>query len=175
MKCKYLFFKIRKKFYLKKKFYRILLEIDPNIAAKIVALRPSLEALIVRSCIHPETLDIKSEDSIEFIEILKQISSDLNWLPVDSNEPYSSLPNQQTSHAQQNYGENQLLRSSFNDNFSQYNSILINKAVSSTFIENENQHNESGENNNVLDAISGYNKESSSFSNNYINQRKLKL
>jgi hypothetical protein len=43
------------------KMLRIRLKMPAKVASKIVALRPCLEALIVRTCIHPEQLGEQPE------------------------------------------------------------------------------------------------------------------
>lgn len=50
-------------------------------AARIVALRPCIEALIVRTCLNPGTTNQVHEDDNKLIKILKQLSSPFGWSP----------------------------------------------------------------------------------------------
>uniref|UniRef100_A0A915DW30 RNA helicase n=1 Tax=Ditylenchus dipsaci TaxID=166011 RepID=A0A915DW30_9BILA len=57
----------------------ITLSMDPLIAAQIVALRPCLEALIVRTCLHPELLMTPLEADKDLMDIVTRLSSDTEW------------------------------------------------------------------------------------------------
>ncbi|KAI1716587.1 double-stranded RNA binding motif domain-containing protein [Ditylenchus destructor] len=57
----------------------INLEVDANVAAQIVAMRPCLEALIVRTCMQPETMEQQSDADKELKEIVTSLSSDIEW------------------------------------------------------------------------------------------------
>lgn len=61
-------------------FYRITLKMDMNVAARIVALRPCIEAFVVRSCLDPQSTISLSEADIRLLSILKQISSPVEWI-----------------------------------------------------------------------------------------------
>lgn len=154
-----------------------MLEIDPDFAARIVALRPSIEALIVRSCIHPESLNLLSDDDIEFIEILKEISSETNWLPEDLKRFKDYQP---VNNYQQNYGENQFIQSRsnerdfFNHPQQQYNSTSVDQP-STFFTVNGKQYTEFVKKEKSFDPIPKYN-EMDHFNVNYMNQsKKIKL
>lgn len=70
---------------------------NPKLAAQIVALRPCFDALVVRACLNPEMLETSQPDSIELIELLKEISSELGWMPTDSEftqNPTNAIPTQ---------------------------------------------------------------------------------
>ena len=58
--------------------YRVNLAIDPSIAARVVALRPALEALIVKATTNPEALsepDPRDSGLIEVVRSLSKISA----------------------------------------------------------------------------------------------------
>ncbi|EJW76411.1 hypothetical protein WUBG_12677, partial [Wuchereria bancrofti] len=50
-------------------------------AARIVALRPCIEALVVRSCLNPEATNKVDENDNKLLMILKQLSSPFDWSP----------------------------------------------------------------------------------------------
>ncbi|CAD5222539.1 unnamed protein product [Bursaphelenchus xylophilus] len=51
----------------------ITLEMDPSDAAKIVALRPAIEGLIVRTCLNPASLTEPSPQDQQFLDVLRQL------------------------------------------------------------------------------------------------------
>uniref|UniRef100_A0A915PRX8 RNA helicase n=1 Tax=Setaria digitata TaxID=48799 RepID=A0A915PRX8_9BILA len=57
----------------------IPLKMDVQAAARIVALRPCIEALIVQTCLNPEATDKTVEDNSKLLNILKQLSSPFGW------------------------------------------------------------------------------------------------
>ncbi|KAK6112877.1 Helicase conserved C-terminal domain family protein [Brugia pahangi] len=59
----------------------IPLKMNVQAAARIVALRPCIEALIVRSCLNPETTNKVDENDNKLLKILKQLSSPFGWSP----------------------------------------------------------------------------------------------
>nr|CDP97532.1 BMA-RHA-1, isoform g [Brugia malayi] len=59
----------------------ISLKMNVQAAARIVALRPCIEALIVRSCLNPETTNKVDENDNKLLKILKQLSSPFGWSP----------------------------------------------------------------------------------------------
>lgn len=63
-------------------------------AARIVALRPCIEALIVRTCLNPEATNKVCGNDSKLLKILKQLSSPFGWSP---NEQISDM--QQQEHA----------------------------------------------------------------------------
>uniref|UniRef100_A0A914RF19 Uncharacterized protein n=1 Tax=Parascaris equorum TaxID=6256 RepID=A0A914RF19_PAREQ len=58
------------------------MKMDAQVAARIVALRPCIEAFIVRSCLHPESADSISDQDKKLIGILEEISSPTEWKPL---------------------------------------------------------------------------------------------
>lgn len=56
--------------------------IPAKTASKIVALRPAIEALIVRTCMHPEILAEKSENDVILTDLIQQLSTSTDWLPT---------------------------------------------------------------------------------------------
>ena len=52
-----------------------MLEIDPTVAAAIVALRPCIESLLIRSCCNPESLETLNENDRELGQIIRTLSS----------------------------------------------------------------------------------------------------
>ncbi|VDM80733.1 unnamed protein product, partial [Strongylus vulgaris] len=53
----------------------ITLKMDVQVAASIVALRPCIEAMLVRSCINPESLMTATEQDRELCTLLRELSS----------------------------------------------------------------------------------------------------
>uniref|UniRef100_A0A158P5Q9 RNA helicase n=1 Tax=Angiostrongylus cantonensis TaxID=6313 RepID=A0A158P5Q9_ANGCA len=53
----------------------ITLKMDVSVAASIVALRPCIEAMLVRSCLNPESLMAASEQDRELCSLLRELSS----------------------------------------------------------------------------------------------------
>ncbi|KAL3990479.1 Helicase associated domain (HA2) family protein [Acanthocheilonema viteae] len=70
----------------------IPLKMNVQAAARIVALRPCIEALIVRTCLNPEATNKVREDDNKLLKILKQISSPFSWLP---NEKVTEIQQQE--------------------------------------------------------------------------------
>uniref|UniRef100_A0A915BYT3 Pontin n=1 Tax=Parascaris univalens TaxID=6257 RepID=A0A915BYT3_PARUN len=67
----------------------IPLKMDVLAAARIVALRPCIEAFIVRSCLHPEAADAMSDHDRTLVNIIKELSSPYGWSPE---KPSQSTP-----------------------------------------------------------------------------------
>ncbi|VDK75539.1 unnamed protein product [Litomosoides sigmodontis] len=57
----------------------IPLKMNVQAAARIVALRPCIEALTVRTCLNPEATNRFGEDDTKLLKILKQLSSPFIW------------------------------------------------------------------------------------------------
>ncbi|PIO63300.1 hypothetical protein TELCIR_15103, partial [Teladorsagia circumcincta] len=53
----------------------ITLKMDVSVAASIVALRPCIEAMLVRSCINPESLMTATDQDRELCSLLRELSS----------------------------------------------------------------------------------------------------
>ncbi|VDO94441.1 unnamed protein product [Heligmosomoides polygyrus] len=53
----------------------ITLKIDVSVAASIVALRPCIEAMLVRTCLNPESLMTATEQDRELCSLLRALSS----------------------------------------------------------------------------------------------------
>ncbi|XGW21685.1 hypothetical protein V3C99_004562 [Haemonchus contortus] len=53
----------------------ITLKMDVSLAAAIVALRPCIEAMLVRSCINPESLMASTDQDRELCSLLRELSS----------------------------------------------------------------------------------------------------
>uniref|UniRef100_A0A915BGD2 ATP-dependent RNA helicase A n=5 Tax=Parascaris univalens TaxID=6257 RepID=A0A915BGD2_PARUN len=74
----------------------IVMKMDAQVAARIVALRPCIEAFIVRSCLHPESADSISDQDKKLIGILEEISSPTEWptgsFPERCSVEINSLP-----------------------------------------------------------------------------------
>ncbi|KAL3097315.1 hypothetical protein niasHT_023534 [Heterodera trifolii] len=60
----------------------IPLAMSASIAAKIVALRPSIENMIIRTCLHPELLANPPNEDKELVAILRALSSAVEWQPT---------------------------------------------------------------------------------------------
>lgn len=56
-----------------------MLDINPEDAAKVVALRPCIESLIVRSALSPNSLENRSPRDQQLIDVLKQLCSENTW------------------------------------------------------------------------------------------------
>lgn len=65
----------------------IPLKMDVLAAARIVALRPCIEAFIVRSCLHPEAADAMSDQDRKLVDIMKELSSPYGWSPEKPPQP----------------------------------------------------------------------------------------
>uniref|UniRef100_A0A183U315 Caspase recruitment domain-containing protein 14 n=1 Tax=Toxocara canis TaxID=6265 RepID=A0A183U315_TOXCA len=65
----------------------IPLKMDVLAASRIVALRPCIEAFVVRSCLRPEAAHAMSEQDRKLVEILKEISSPEGWSPEKPSVP----------------------------------------------------------------------------------------
>lgn len=59
----------------------IHLEMDVGFAAEIVALRPALEAIIVKACMDPRQLAQPTQEKMELCELVRMLSSATDWLP----------------------------------------------------------------------------------------------
>lgn len=59
----------------------IPLNLSAKMAAKIVALRPCIEALVVRSCMHPEQLSDQPKQDKILTALIRELSSDRAWIP----------------------------------------------------------------------------------------------
>ncbi|CAG9538609.1 unnamed protein product [Cercopithifilaria johnstoni] len=59
----------------------IPLKMNVQAAARVVALRPCIEALIVRTCLNPEATNKVRENDSKLLKILKQLSSPFSWSP----------------------------------------------------------------------------------------------
>ena len=55
-------------------FYRINLNIRHDIAAKIVALRPAMESLIVKATSDPESVEQPSPQDSELMNLIRELS-----------------------------------------------------------------------------------------------------
>ena len=55
-------------------YSRLNLKIDPAIAARIVAMRPALEALIVKATNNPEGLEEPNPDDTALMEVVRALS-----------------------------------------------------------------------------------------------------
>uniref|UniRef100_F1KSG6 RNA helicase n=1 Tax=Ascaris suum TaxID=6253 RepID=F1KSG6_ASCSU len=71
----------------------IPMKMDAQIAARIVALRPCIEAFIVRSCLHPERAGSVSDQDKKLIGILQEISSPTGWSTESFRERSSAETN----------------------------------------------------------------------------------
>ncbi|KAL6729780.1 hypothetical protein Aduo_000805 [Ancylostoma duodenale] len=60
----------------------ITLKMNVGVAAAIVALRPCIEALLVRSCINPESLMTATEQDRELCTLLRELSSTEFYAPA---------------------------------------------------------------------------------------------
>lgn len=69
------------------------MKMDAQIAARIVALRPYIEAFIVRSCLHPERAGSVSDQDKKLIGILQEISSPTGWSTESFRERSSAETN----------------------------------------------------------------------------------
>lgn len=63
---------------------------DATIAARIVALRPCIEALLVRTCLSPESVGSPSGKDACLIEILRQLSSPYAWRSANQGDTGAS-------------------------------------------------------------------------------------
>lgn len=64
-------------------------------AAQLVALRPCIEAFLVRACLNPETAETFLEEDVRLLNILKHLSSPVGWSPgneaVNVQPKYASI------------------------------------------------------------------------------------
>lgn len=68
----------------------IPLKMDVLAAARIAALRPCVEALLVRSCQSPESVSSPSESDLKLLDIIREISSRDEWIPPKPADDSSS-------------------------------------------------------------------------------------
>jgi len=54
--------------------FRVNLKMDTGVAARVVAVRPALEALIVKATSDPESLSELSPEDAEVIEVVRLMS-----------------------------------------------------------------------------------------------------
>ncbi|CAD5217543.1 unnamed protein product [Bursaphelenchus okinawaensis] len=70
----------------------IVLEMDPSDAAKIVALRPAIEALVVKTCINPASLSEPTPEHAQFLDVLRQLCGELAYQAAEiTNAPMNQF------------------------------------------------------------------------------------
>ncbi|VDK55502.1 unnamed protein product, partial [Gongylonema pulchrum] len=67
-------------------------------AARIVALRPCIEAFLVRTCLNPESAEAHVDEDSKLLSILKRLSSPQAWTGED-NESLAAEQQQQQKYA----------------------------------------------------------------------------
>ncbi|KAL7079809.1 hypothetical protein ACQ4LE_000922 [Meloidogyne hapla] len=85
----------------------IPLTLSAKMAAKIVALRPCIEALVVRSCMHPEQLSDQPKQDKILTALIRELSSDRAWIPSGEEglEPFEQQSSSKGNAHQYNINE----------------------------------------------------------------------
>uniref|UniRef100_A0A914H0Z7 RNA helicase n=1 Tax=Globodera rostochiensis TaxID=31243 RepID=A0A914H0Z7_GLORO len=84
----------------------IPLNMPASVAAKILALKPCIENMIIRTCLHPEQLENQPTKDKELAEILRHLSSAMEWQPTGEEGLAPDIPSHnQTSNVIDGVGD----------------------------------------------------------------------